>query len=176
MSEPSGQERGPLAVLQFIERFAVTLNESGIPRTPARVFAALFATDSGSLTAAELADRLRISPAAVSGAVRYLLQVEMVFRERETGSRRDHYRVPDDVWYQLVSRRDRVMNRWMQSLQEGVGVLGAGTPAGIRAQDSLSFFEFVQKELPEVLGRWRDDPASVDRNRSGPSGTAPGRA
>ena len=34
------------------------------------------ATDSGRLTAAELAELLQISPAAVSGAVRYLTQVE----------------------------------------------------------------------------------------------------
>ena len=40
---------------------------------PARVFSALLATDSGRLTAAELAERLQISPAAVSGAVRYLI-------------------------------------------------------------------------------------------------------
>ena len=56
---------------------------------PARVFAALLATDSGRLTAAELAELLQISPAAVSGAVRYLTQVGMVHREREPGSRRD---------------------------------------------------------------------------------------
>ena len=42
----------------FVERFASVLTESGFPRMPARVFAALLATDSGRLTAAELAAML----------------------------------------------------------------------------------------------------------------------
>ena len=46
------------------------LAEAGIARMPARVFAALLVTESGSLTAAELARQLHVSPAAVSGAAR----------------------------------------------------------------------------------------------------------
>ena len=44
-------------------------------RMPARVFAALLASDDGALTSAELGEQLQVSPAAVSGAVRYLAQV-----------------------------------------------------------------------------------------------------
>jgi hypothetical protein len=54
------------AVARFVERFASVLEESGMPRMPSRVFAALLATDSGRATAAELADGLRVSAAAVS--------------------------------------------------------------------------------------------------------------
>ncbi|HEX7994495.1 MAG TPA: MarR family transcriptional regulator, partial [Streptosporangiaceae bacterium] len=108
---PSGQDseiaagagqRDPVAVARFIERFASVLVEAGIPRMPARVFSALLATDSGRLTAAELADQLQASPAAVSGGVRYLIGVGMVSREGEPGSRRHHYRVPDHVWDEVV--------------------------------------------------------------------------
>ena len=63
---------------RFVERFGAMLEEGGVPRMPARVFSALLATDSGRLTAAELAEQLKISPAAVSGAVRYLIQVRLV--------------------------------------------------------------------------------------------------
>ena len=83
---------------RFIEDFASALIEMGVPRMPARVFAALLTTDSGRLTAAELAARLQVSPAAVSGAVRYLIQVGMVRRESEPGSRRHYYRAPNNVW------------------------------------------------------------------------------
>ena len=51
---------------------------------PARVFAALLASDSGRLTSAELSALLKVSPAAVSGAVRYLAQVNLVSREGAT--------------------------------------------------------------------------------------------
>ncbi|HEY7015122.1 MAG TPA: hypothetical protein VH480_20330, partial [Streptosporangiaceae bacterium] len=58
-----GPERNGTEVSRFVERFAAVLTEAGIPRMPARVFAALLATDSGRLTAAELAAQLQASPA-----------------------------------------------------------------------------------------------------------------
>jgi DNA-binding transcriptional regulator GbsR (MarR family) len=122
---------------------------------PARVFAGLLATDSGRLTAADLADLLRVSPAAISGAVRYLAQVNLASREREPGSRRDYYRVHDDVWYEAIARRDQVLARWERSLLEGIEVLGRHTAAGARMAETLAFFEFLQKELPALLQRWR---------------------
>ena len=75
-------------------------------RMPARVFAALLASDAGALTSAELGEQLRISPAAVSGAVRYLAQRTWSRREREPGSRRDRYRVHSDQWYEALTNRD----------------------------------------------------------------------
>src|SRR5215468_12719865 len=64
----------------FVERFASVLTEAGVPRMPARVFAALMCTDSGSLTAADLADMLMVSSGGISGAVRYLMQVNLASR------------------------------------------------------------------------------------------------
>ncbi|MDH6580551.1 DNA-binding transcriptional regulator GbsR (MarR family) [Kitasatospora sp. MAP5-34] len=147
-------ERDEAAVLTFVERFAGVLADTGFARMPARVFAALLATDSGRLTAAELAENLQISPAAVSGAVRYLVQLNLVGREREPGSRRDRYRVHDDVWYEAAMRRDQMLVRWEGSLREGVTVLGADSPAGARMAESLAFFEFLRGELPALLARW----------------------
>lgn len=149
-------QRDRAAVSAFIERFAVALAEAGFPRMPARVFAGLLATDAGRLTAADLADLLQVSPAAISGAVRYLAQVNLASREREPGSRRDYYRVHDDVWYEAIARRDQVLARWERSLREGIDVLGRHTPAGARMAETLAFFEFLQKELPPLLKRWRE--------------------
>src|SRR5215467_8982466 len=106
----AGRDAG--AVLSFVERFASVLTEAGIPRMPARVFAALLASDSGKLTASELSGMLLASPAAVSGGVRYLIGVGMVRREGEPGSRRYYYRVPDDVWDEVIRLRDRLMAKW----------------------------------------------------------------
>ena len=94
----------------FIERFASVLTESGFPRMPARVFAALLATDSGRLTAAELAGLLHVSAAAISGAVSYLVQVNLASREAEPGSRREHYRVHSGTWYEAIARKDQVLD------------------------------------------------------------------
>ncbi len=122
---------------------------------PARVFAALLSSDEGALTSAELGEQLQISPAAVSGAVRYLAQTHMVSREREPGSRRERYRVHGDQWYEALTNREAVLKRWEGALREGVTSLGAGTPAGRRLSETLAFFEFLQGEVEEMMERWR---------------------
>jgi DNA-binding transcriptional regulator GbsR (MarR family) len=150
----SGTARDLEAVSRFIERFAQVLTDAGMPRIASRIFVALVATDSGRLTAAELASLLRASPAAISGGVRYLVQVSLVHREREPGSRRDHYSVSNDVWYQTIMQRDAIIARWTDSLREGADVLGHGTAAGGRFAESVEFFEFMQQELHDMLDRW----------------------
>jgi DNA-binding transcriptional regulator GbsR (MarR family) len=145
----------------FIERFASVLTESGFPRMPARVFAALLATDSGRLTAAELVAALHVSAAAISGAVSYLVQVNLASREAEPGSRREHYRVHNETWYEAIAHKDQVLDRCERSLREGLDVIGRETPAGARIAETLAFFEFIQTELPAMLERWRVRKAEI---------------
>ncbi|MDH6451757.1 MULTISPECIES: MarR family transcriptional regulator [unclassified Streptomyces] len=147
--------RDPEAVSKFVEGFAAQLVEAGMQRMPARVFAALLSSDEGSMTSAELGEQLQISPAAVSGAVRYLAQTHMVSREREPGSRRERYRVHGDQWYEALTNREAVLKRWEVALREGVSSLGADTPAGRRMAETLAFFEFVEGEVAAMMERWR---------------------
>ena len=149
---PKDPRRDPL--FGYRERFASILVAAGFPPMPARVFVALLVADSGRLTAAELAGVLRVSPAAVSGAVRYLVQLALVHKERVPGSRRDYYRMPGDVWSDMFRLRDGVMQRWAGMVREGIDLVGPDTPAGERLAEHATFFDFVSREMPEVLKRW----------------------
>lgn len=148
------------AVSEFVERFAAELVVAGMGRMPSRIFSCLMAEESGVLTSAELSERLRISPAAVSGAMRYLIQIGLVAKEREPGSRRDRYRVLDDAWFESLTRRDELMLRWIRVLRDGEATVGAGTVAGERLAESAAFFEFMIDELHGMLGRWREHRAA----------------
>lgn len=163
MSEGPGPVRDDEAVRRFVERFALNLAEAGMPRMPARVFAAVLVTEDGRRTAAELAAQLGVSPAAVSGAVRYLTQLRLVSREREPGERVDHYRVSSDTWYEAIARRDEMVAQWLQDLAEGIQAVGPDTAAGARLEETRAFFEYLLQELPRLLDRWRarslPDPA-----------------
>ena len=150
---------------RFVERFGLLLTEAGMPRMPARVFAAILADDEGRLTAADIAQRLDISPAAVSGAVRYLIQVGMVVRGREPGARRDDYRLHDHLWYEVYAYRGEMLRRWEQAMADGAALLGR-TPAGARIEETREFFAFLQEELPALMERWRARQAK----RSGANG------
>ena len=150
-----GEERDDEAVRRFIERFALTLAESGMPRMPARVFAAILTVDDGRCTAADLGDLLRVSPAAISGAVRYLTQLRLVRREREPGERRDHYRISGDTWYEAITRREAVVARWEQDLEEGIKAVGPHTAAADRLEETRRFLAFTREQLARLLRDWR---------------------
>jgi DNA-binding transcriptional regulator GbsR (MarR family) len=163
MAEGLAPVRDEEAVRRFIERFALNLTEAGMPRMPARVFATVLVAEDGRRTAAELAAPLGVRPAAVSGAVRYLTQLQLLSREREPGERVDHYRVSSNTWYEAITRRDEMVARWLQDLAEGVKSVGPDTAAGARLEETRAFFEYLLQEIPRLLERWRaqrlPDPA-----------------
>ena len=120
---------------------------------PARVFVALLTSDAGRLTAAEIGAALQASPAAVSGAVRYLVQIGLVARASEPGTRRLAYSVPEDVWQHMIEARNAEMARWARILREGADLL-SDSPAGARVAETAEYFDFVVGELPGVQARW----------------------
>lgn len=147
-------DRDEAHVRDFIERFADVLVRTGWPRMPARVFVALLANDEGQLTSAELSGTLQVSPAAVSGGIRFLSQLGLASRQRIRGTRRDVYVVHDDVWYQATLQREQVFANFDDSLKRGVQAVGVGSPAGERLVEMRAFFAFVDRELPKLYEQW----------------------
>lgn len=154
------------AVAQFVERLGSVLTASGLPAMPSRVFAALLADEDGSMTSAELAQALAVSPAAISGAVRYLTQLRMIRRERDRtpGSRRDVYIVLDDAWHDMVSTNGVVYRSIRDAMATGIEpVGGAGTRAGARLSLSVEFLEFVEAEMSGLGRRWEEHKSATGR-------------
>lgn len=142
-------------VAAFRERFAQILIESGMPRMASRVFAALVVTDSGKLSAAELADHLGVGAPAISGAVKYLVRVRLVERGREPGSRRDFCRVHEHTWSHYISQSDPLLDRLQSRADEGAALLGPDSPAGRRLDETRRFFEFLRAEMEQSMAKWR---------------------
>ncbi|WP_236789943.1 GbsR/MarR family transcriptional regulator [Amycolatopsis sp. GM8] len=143
------------ATLRFVEEFAQWLTEAGMPRMPSRVLAAGLASPEGHLTARELTEILKISPAAVSGAVRYLDQIGLVRRARKPGGRRDIFIVRTDYWYEMVSSQDKRYQHLLSSLADGIQAVGAESPAGERLKETYDFFAYLAEEMPKMVERWR---------------------
>ena len=151
---------------EFVERFADSLVLAGMPRMPSRVLALLTATDEGRLTASEIGQALHASPAAVSGAVRYLEQVNLLRRTRERGSRRDHFVLGDDLWYQNIAGRMGLVQAWAGLMREGAEAVGPDSRAGHRLLESAGFFEFLLEEVPKAMERWLQHPRHGHRPRT----------
>lgn len=150
-------------LLRAVERVAGILTESGLPRMAARVFAYALAQDADRYTAAELAAGLRVSPAAISGAVRYLTAVGMLFKEREPGTRADLYRVfDDDVWGAITAARLPLLRQWEDAVAEAADMIGPDHPGARRLRESEEFFRFTREETATMLDRWRKRRAELD--------------
>ncbi|MFF1400466.1 helix-turn-helix domain-containing protein [Streptomyces sp. NPDC058287] len=143
------------AVRAYEETFTTVLIQSGTPKMMARVMSCLTLTDTGSLTAAELVQRLQVSPASISKAVAFLESQGMVRRERDE-RRRERYVVDNDIMYQSMMASARSTAHMVDIARQGVGVLGSGTPAATRLENIARFLDFVSESIARAAEQARD--------------------
>jgi DNA-binding transcriptional regulator GbsR (MarR family) len=135
------------AVRGFVDEFATLMAQTGLSRMASRVAVCLFVTDSGALEAAELAEKLQVSPASVSKAVAYLEALALVRREHHSRRRRERYVVDDDVWVRAWMASAKKNVTWAETAQKGAEILGADTPAGARLENMNRFFTQLAREM-----------------------------
>ncbi|MET7276528.1 helix-turn-helix domain-containing protein [Streptomyces flaveolus] len=152
---PQAHGRDTGAVREYEELFTTVFMQSGLPKMTARVLAGLYTTDAGSLTAAELAENLRISPASVSKAVAFLESQGLIRRERDE-RRRERYVVDDDVMYQSTMASARSIAHLGEVARQGVGVLGPDTPAAARLENIARFVDFVSESIARAADQARE--------------------
>ncbi len=154
---PSRWQDESEGLLRVVERIALILNEAGIPRMPARVLAYMLADDADRYSAAALAEGLRVSPAAISGAVRYLTARRILVKELEPGKRAELYRVSDgDVCGTIVSAWIPVLKQWEYALEAATVELGTYRGGGHRLAEAATFIAFLRSELEGILEHWSD--------------------
>ncbi|MFI0820543.1 helix-turn-helix domain-containing protein [Streptomyces sp. NPDC021098] len=157
-----GSEPAPLpygrdadAVHEYEELFTTVMMQSGLPKMMARVMVCLLTTDSGSLTASELAQRLQVSPATISKSITFLESQALLRRERDE-RRRERYVVDDDIWYQTTVASIQSLTQQVEIARQGVGVLGPGTPAAVRLENVARFLDFVGESLGRAAEQARE--------------------
>ncbi|WP_067548862.1 GbsR/MarR family transcriptional regulator [Nocardia crassostreae] len=160
-----GHGRDPRAVAEVTESFTAILIQQGLPKMEARVLACLYITDSGALTAAELVQRLRVSPASISHAVAFLEQQGILRREREPGERRERYVIDDEIWLQNLHGAVQMNTTMAAESRRAAKILGADTPAGARFEASAELLALVSEALQQAMERWRQNLAARDTGR-----------
>ena len=170
---PAAQGRDAEAVHEYEELFTTAFMGSGMPKMMSRVMACLTLTDSGSLTASELAERLQVSPPSVSKAIAFLESQGFVRRERDE-RRRDLYIVDDDIWYRSMMASARSIAHLVDVARQGVGVLGPGTAAASRLESIARFLDFVGESQARAAEQAREILSTKPVTTSG--GTAEPRS
>ncbi|MFC8668840.1 helix-turn-helix domain-containing protein [Streptomyces sp. NPDC057199] len=177
-AEPRGSQapeqahgRDAEAVREYEETLTTVFMQSGTPKMMARVMAALCISDSGSLTASELVQRLQVSPASISKAVAFLESQGLIRRERDE-RRRERYVVDDDIWYQSMMASARSVAQIAETARNGVGVLGRDTPAATRLESIARFLDFISESTARAADQAREvlhtKPASPPRDTGEP--------
>ncbi len=160
------EERAEL--LDYVERFSEILVAGGMRRMSARLFTYVLADDTVSYTAAELAEGLDISLAAVSGAVRDLTMAGLLAKGRRPGTRADVYQLnEDDIWGTIFLNRTPFLDRYRALAVEGAKTLPPG-PGRERLRQTADFMDFWLHELEAVRERWevyRSERRAAGRER-----------
>ncbi len=143
-------------LLHAVEQLAGVLADAGMPRMAARVFSYALADDDDHYSAGQLAEALRVSPAAISGAVRYLVATRLLFKEREPGTRTDLYRIHDeDVWSAITLARVEMMRTWEDAVDAAGELIGSRHRGGRRLMETKEFFRFSREETLRMVDRWK---------------------
>ncbi|GAA3475234.1 helix-turn-helix domain-containing protein [Nonomuraea roseola] len=147
--------RDPETVREVATRLTDLLVQTGLPQMMAKVLACLYSTDTGSLTSAELVQRLLVSPASISKAVGYLEDQELIRRERDPRRRAERYVIDDDVWFQAMLASARTNALLAATARDSAQSLGATTPAGVRLENMSQFLARVGDDLVRSAEHWR---------------------
>ncbi|MGW5385290.1 MarR family transcriptional regulator [Nocardia sp. NPDC003963] len=161
-SQPNSGRAGPdpETTTAVADDLAAALVQTGVPRTAAAVMACLYTSETGSRTAAELAQHLRISAATVSHAVKLLEEQGLLQRGRDATSRRQRYFIDDDAGYRTVLASAHANQRLAATALRGANALGTDTPAGNRLAAAARFLEHIGTDIIRSAQHWRTAPGA----------------
>ena len=141
--------------VEAAEQAAAMLTAAGMARMPARVMMALVGSPDEGYTAAELAERRGVSPAAVSGAVRYLSSMRLIQRLSRPGDRRDRYDLVDDAWAGMISS-NAPLYAALATQMDRIADENTDAPTSVaRARDVADFLRYLTERMPRLAEEWR---------------------
>jgi DNA-binding transcriptional regulator GbsR (MarR family) len=141
--------------IEAAEQAAAMLTAAGMARMPARVMMALVGSPDDGYTAADLAERLGVSPAAVSGAVRYLISMRLIQRLSRPGDRRDRYDLVDDAWAGMITS-NAPLYAALATQMDRIADENTDAPTSVaRAREVADFLRYLTERMPGLVDEWR---------------------
>lgn len=147
--------------IEAAEQAASVMSVAGMPRMPARVLMALLAAPAEGYTAADLRDRLGVSAAAVSGAVRYLETLHFIRRRSLPGHRRERYEMVSDSWFGVMTANAPVYLR-LADLIDTIHAEQEDPDAAAHATEMSAFLRFMARRMPELVEEWEAERAALE--------------
>ncbi|MCX6363231.1 MAG: MarR family transcriptional regulator [Actinobacteria bacterium] len=140
---------------RLVEEFGLLYEQMGGTRMGGRVSGYLLMCDPPVQSLTRIAEALGVSKAAVSGAVRSLLQLGVVERVSEPGRRGDSYRaLPGQMDTMLGLNHVRTLHALLDRGLASVADRDQTHSNYALMSDLRRFSAFLETEIPGVIERW----------------------
>ncbi|NDJ79166.1 MAG: MarR family transcriptional regulator [Chloroflexi bacterium] len=140
----------------FIEEAGLFFEQAGWTRMAGRLLGWLLICDPPHQSSKELAAALQASKGSISATTRMLEQVRLIERLSIPGERRDYFRLRDDAWDQVMEGQMHELAKLQAVAQRAAEqIADADDERRARVDDLLFMTDFLLREFPALLERWR---------------------
>jgi DNA-binding transcriptional regulator GbsR (MarR family) len=163
--------------LELCEAFGRVFEGTGNTRIAGRLVGWLLLCDPPEQTQAQLVEELGISKASVSTELRWLEQLGVVERTTLPGDRRSFYRITVQAWPELMERRLRTIDRFVELADHGLTLLAhEPTARRIRLAAMRHAHVQLQRALQTALAELRGEAEATPKPSARPRAQRPKRA
>lgn len=145
----------------FVEAMGHYMGGYGMTPVAGRLWAWLLICDPPAQTAADLAEALKASRGAISGAAASLASVGMIRRVRRRGDRREYFSAPSGTFDAVMRSAGTAYGRLLAITAEGVAAADGHARGRDRILEVHDAVAFLARELPALIDRYFADRDSA---------------
>ncbi len=145
----------------FVEAMGQYLDGFGMTPMAGRLWAWLLICDPPAQTAGDLADALKASRGAISGAAAALSSAGMIRRVRRRGDRREYFSAPPGTFDSLLRSTGTAYGRLLEITSEGLSAVEGRARSRERLLEVHDAVAFLARELPALIDRYLAERSSA---------------
>lgn len=138
----------------FVEAMGQYLDGFGMTPMAGRLWAWLLICDPPAQTAGDLAEALKASRGAISGAAASLAAAGMVRRVRRRGDRREYFSAPTGTFDAIMRSAGAAYQRLLAITSEGLAAVDGQPRSAERLVEVHDAVAFLARELPMLIDRY----------------------
>lgn len=138
---------------EFVEEAGLFFERLGMSSTAGRIVGWLL-TEETDADAPRLCEVLAVAKSTVSVALRHLEQTGLVRRFRVSGSRRDRYRLTDDVFGRAFRSQMALLTEFTALADRGLAVVGDDPARRRQLENMRDMYAFMAERFPQLLDEW----------------------
>ena len=152
---------------EFIQKMGIAFERNGAAPMLGRVWGALLVSESGEMTAEELAAELQASRGAMSHATRQLADMHYIEKFHKAGDRKDYFRIVSHGLVQASRQRVVELRQMQDLLREGVAALDENSTAPLHhIEEHIAFTHAMEAAVERFLDEWQQQKGNQRAERN----------